>query len=87
MIAVILVGDPNSLISKNLTNKLSFTRAHIPSTYLPISNEQKRRHLHHVHILQKLHTAVILVTVHPGKHHRISHLPRQLYDRRIDLLE
>ncbi|KAK9023093.1 hypothetical protein V6N11_003324 [Hibiscus sabdariffa] len=59
------------VIAVNLPNKLSF-----PRTY--------GRHLDHVHVLEELHAAVVLITVHPGKDHRI-HLLRQLNHRWIHL--
>ncbi|KAK8551745.1 hypothetical protein V6N12_040369 [Hibiscus sabdariffa] len=40
----------------------------VKPTYLPhISDEQNRQHLDHIHRLEELHAAVVLITVHPGR--------------------
>ncbi|GER30464.1 histidine--tRNA ligase [Striga asiatica] len=78
-------NDPYPLVPKNLPNQLALTRPDIAPAYLSIPNKQKRRHLHYLHIPQKLHTAVVLVPIHPRKHHRVRHRPRQLQHGRVHL--
>jgi hypothetical protein len=42
---------------------------YVPSPNLTVFDEQKHRHLHHVHVLQELYMALVLIAVHAHKHH------------------
>lgn len=79
------LSNLHSLISQNLTNELPLPRPNISSTQFSISEKQECGHLHHSHVLEKFHAAVILVSVHPRKHHRPGHGPGQLDHGRVHL--
>jgi hypothetical protein len=72
------VGDPDAVVSEDLTDELPLAGADVAADDLAVPDEDESGHLHDLHGPEELHAAVVLVAVHAREDGVVDHGPRQL---------